>query len=182
QFSSVTGIVYPSIYGRFLAVVDVSNVDLASILAVGCLYRVDFYVRLSISTLGPLAVLAILACTYTIATLINRGDHGRASTIWKNHVSTALLVIFLVYSHVSYMVFSVFACDNLDDGRSYLRADYSIECHIDRHKRWQGYAAFMILVYPVGIPVVLGLILLAKHNTSLCTPHMTDEDLTFQPF
>ncbi|CAN0518856.1 unnamed protein product, partial [Scytosiphon promiscuus] len=40
----------------------------------------------------------------------------------------ALLVTFLVYSSVSSTVFRVFDCESLDDGKEYLRADYSTQC------------------------------------------------------
>ena len=181
QFSSVAGTVYPRAYERFLAIVNFANLDLASILSVGCIFRANFYFRLFISTLGPLAVSVVLACTYTVATLRSRGNRGRAAVIWKRHTSIALLVAFLVYPQVSSTAFSMFVCDDLDDGHSYLRADYSIRCDTDYHRRLQMFAAFMVLVYPVGIPLVLGNILVAN-RIALGKPESRDEDPNLKLF
>ena len=41
-----------------------------------------------------------------------------------------------------------------------MRADYSISCDGDTHKRFQNFAGVMIFVYPVGIPVLFFLSLL----------------------
>ncbi|CAN0472731.1 unnamed protein product, partial [Laminaria digitata] len=47
----------------------------------------------------------------------------------------------------------MFACEKLDDGKNYLRADYQIECDSAKHEALQIYAGFMIALYTVGIPV-----------------------------
>ena len=52
------------------------------------------------------------------------------------------------------MVFQTFACETLDDGLEYLRADYSIQCTDAKHKTLEAYAGVMIMVYPVGIPLL----------------------------
>ena len=164
---------YPESYERFLAFVGLFNFDLAGFLASACLFEADFYDKLLISTLGPIAALAVLACTYVVAIRRNGGSlRGGSSSslgggnhkavIRKKHASIAILVPFLVYGSVSGTVFGMFACEDLDDGGSYLRGDYSIRCDTDKHQLFQGYAAFMIFVYPVGIPVLFGVFLLAN--------------------
>ncbi|CAM9838142.1 unnamed protein product, partial [Sphacelaria rigidula] len=63
-----------------------------------------------------------------------------------------ILLTFLVYSSVSSILFQMFSCDELDDGRVYLRADYRIECDSRKHNSLQIYAGFMIVLYTAGIP------------------------------
>lgn len=47
-----------------------------------------------------------------------------------------------------------FACDgSVVKGESFLRADYSISCHSDKHRIYSAYAMFMVLVS--GLPTVL---------------------------
>ncbi|CAN0460998.1 unnamed protein product, partial [Scytosiphon promiscuus] len=82
----------------------------------------------------------------------------------------ALLMTFLIYSSVSSTVFRMFACETVDGGKEYLRADYTIECTTDKHKALQVYAWFMIMVYPVGIPVLYAIILF-KHREVLQDKH-----------
>ncbi|CAN0497746.1 unnamed protein product [Laminaria digitata] len=48
-----------------------------------------------------------------------------------------LLLTFLVYSSVSSILFQMFACDDLEDGKNYLRADYRVECDSSQHSRFR---------------------------------------------
>lgn len=50
------------------------------------------------------------------------------TVIRNRHLSVALFVLFVVYATVSYIVFETFVCDGFEDGTSYLRADYGLEC------------------------------------------------------
>eukprot|EP00903_Cladosiphon_okamuranus_P015456 g14274.t1 len=99
-------------------------------------------------------IVHIGALTYTVAS--SRNSHSpdglRAAT--GKHLSLALFVMFIVYSSVSYIVFQTYVCETLDDGITYLRADYSLTCTTSVHTAWEVYAGIMIIVYPVGIPVV----------------------------
>ena len=93
--------------------------------------------------------------TYVIAVHKHRGSSEMFfRKIRQKHVSTALLITFLVYSSVSSVVFQMFACDKLDTGKSYLRADYTIDCDSDKHRVLQIYAGLMMILYPVGIPAL----------------------------
>ena len=61
---------------------------------------------------------------------------------------------------VSTTIFRTFSCDSdFDDGKSYLKADYSVSCHSEEYKVYVAYATFMIFVYPVGIPVLYFILL-----------------------
>jgi len=42
----------------------------------------------------------------------------------------------------------------VDDGRRVLQGDLDIECDSAEHKAFQVYAAILILVYPVEIPLM----------------------------
>ncbi|CAM9899962.1 unnamed protein product, partial [Laminaria digitata] len=74
--------------------------------------------------------------------------------------SLLLLCRLQVFTSASTVAFKTFACDEeVVDGESYLRADYSISCTTSLHMLFKVYAGIMILVYPVGIPVLYALIL-----------------------
>ncbi|CAN0246469.1 unnamed protein product [Ascophyllum nodosum] len=101
----------------------------------------------------------------------NRGSERVLSAVRRKHVNSVIVIILLIYSSASSAVFRTFACDSLDDGKMYLRSDYSIECNSPKHKGFQIYAAFMIAVYPLGIPLLFALLLYrnrkALTNTTL---------------
>lgn len=173
QFSAVAAVTYPEVYERFLQAVDVFNLDLGWMLSAGCLVSdLDFHSRLFCSTLGPLIVLAVLGSTYTAAlhrTMAARELDETARAEWRKgirraHGSAVLLLTFIVYSSVSSTLFRMFACESLDDGERYLRADYRILCTDSKHRTLQVYAGFMIMLYPVGIPALYAVILYRLRN------------------
>lgn len=172
QVSDAANVTYPPLYERFLAIVSIFNLDLVSFLGWACVVATDFYDTLLVSTLAPIAVLAVLACTYTVAKWRNgckasgsfTPGRDEGAVILKKHASVALLVAFLVYGGVTRTLFGMFDCDHLDGMGSYLRGDYSICCDTDQHRLFQWYAAVMIFLYPVGIPVLFAVLLLSNRD------------------
>lgn len=151
---------YPGIYQSFLDWVDILNFDWSWILSTGCVVKLGFHDRLLLTTLTPLVAIAILGCTYKIAVRRVRGGSGAAVTeIRRRHLSMVLLLTFLVYSSVSSILFQSFACERLDDGTNYLRADYRIRCDSFKHRGHKVFAGFMLMVYPLGIPFLYGVLL-----------------------
>lgn len=159
QFSSVAHVSYPDVYQRFLDSLEVVNFDLGWILSAGCVFDMDFHDRLLVSTIGPIFVLLFLVGIYAFAVRTNRGSNATLQRAWHKHVSLMLLLTFLVYSSVSAVLFKMFACEELDDGVNYLRADYRIMCDSSKHRALQVYAGIMMLLYTVGIPVLYGCLL-----------------------
>ncbi len=146
-------------YERFLDGLKVFNFDLSWVLSAGCIFDVDFHGRLLMATIGPIVAMLFLAVAYLAAARIHRSAPETLQNVWSRHVSMVLLLTFFVYSSVSSVLFMAFACEDLDDGKNYLRADYRIECDSPRHRGFQVYAVFMIGVYTVGIPVLYGMFL-----------------------
>ena len=183
QFSQMANAIYADSYERFLAIVGMSNLDLARFLAAGCLISTDFYDRLMISTMGPIAVLVVLACTYALAIWRNSDSGGGSrAVIIQKHASIALLVAFLIYGSVSATVFDTFACEDLEDGGLYLRVDYRIRCDTDKHRLFQVYAAFMIFLYPVGIPVMFAGLLYFHRGALMDRSSVRDGNPIIKPF
>ena len=159
QFSDVANVTYPALYQQFLDAIDVVNFDLGWLMSAGCVVDFDFHDHLLVSTIGPIIVLGVLGMTYTAALYRNRGSDEAIAKVNRKHVSAVLLVTFLVYSSVSSTVFRMFVCDDLDDGSRYLRADYRIQCDSAKHQALQVYAGIMVFFYPVGIPLLYGVLL-----------------------
>ena len=159
QFSAVVNVVFPGVYQDFLDIVDILNFDLTWVLSAGCIVDTDFHDKLLITTLGPLVGIAILGVTYVVAMYRSSDSEIARKVIRHKHVSMVLLLTFLVYSTVSSTLFKTFACDDLDDGKIYLRADYRIECSSSKHIALEIYASFMVVLYVIGIPASYGAIL-----------------------
>jgi len=159
QFATVANVTYPNVYQDFLNSVNFLNFDLGWVISAACFVDFDFHDRLLIMTIGPIATLGLLGMTYIVAVHRNRSSVAALRNVRHKHVSMVLLLTFLVYSSVSSVVFQMFACEKLDDGGDYLRADYRIRCTDKKHQKLMVYAACMIVLYPVGIPVLYASVL-----------------------
>ena len=152
------------------------------VLSVGCFLEVNFHDRLLWTTITPVVLICFLGLTYAVAVR----KYGKSSEInlrnaRQKHVSMTLLVTFLVYSSASSIVFQMFACDDLDDGNLYLRADYTIACDSPKHRALQIYASLMILLYPMGIPTLYACLLFRHRRILQKSEKDREESLEVMP-
>ena len=157
---------YPYMYQQFLDGIKLLDFDLGWMLSASCVVHIDFHDRLLFVTAGPIVIIILLGMTYTIAVYRNRRSQEATQNVQRKHLSTVLLLTFLVYANVSSILFQTFACERLEDGKFYLRADYRIECDSTKHSKLQVYAGSMIMLYTIGIPVFYAT-LLFKHRDIL---------------
>ena len=85
-----------------------------------------------------------------------------------------LFFSYIVLAPVSLTIGQAFACvdvdpedirvDRLNNDRYYLAADLSISCSTDRYQFGSLWAGLMILVYPIGIPLLYYWLLSANRN------------------
>ena len=98
--SSITGIEFPVSYARFLAWINIANFDIGDLFSASCILpSMNFYRKLLVTTLAPLALTCVLALTYRMAK--RRAGLGSAGVIarraaWSRHVAAGLLLTFLV--------------------------------------------------------------------------------------
>ena len=78
-----------------------------------------------------------------------------------------LSLCFLVFPMVSSAAFRAFSCEEFDTGRSFLRADYSVECYTATHNVAKSLAWLGILMYPVGISFFFGALMLRTRRALL---------------
>ncbi|CAN0295739.1 unnamed protein product [Scytosiphon promiscuus] len=170
----MTGAHYPDTYEVFVERLNVINFDIGDMLSFSCVLKMDFFDRLLWKTLAPLAVLCLLRITYAIARRRHRHAPSAVTlTFRRKHLSLAIFIMFLVYSSISRDIFLVFSCEKLDNGVSYLRADYGLECYSGRHAAFRVYAGVMVLVYPLGIPALFGW-WLSRNRSDLQSPSRSE--------
>ncbi|CAM9282846.1 unnamed protein product, partial [Laminaria digitata] len=143
--------VYPELYQDFVSKLNPINLDLEFVFSYSCLVTNDLYDHLLFATIAPLVVLVLLVGSYFIGKKRNSCSASAMREVRHKHQAAVLYVTFLVYSPVSYKIFQTFGCDELDDGETYLRADYSLSCLTSCHSWYKAYALIMVGVYPVGI-------------------------------
>lgn len=149
----MASVTYPELYETFLEYISVVNLDLTWMMSAGCLIDTDFYDSLLVTTIGPLVVAVLILVSRTILrSKCSANDQDKLSKIDSRHASAMFWMSFLVYSATSAVIFQTFACDDLDDGDSYLRVDHSVRCYTSKHKGFMWYAGVMSIIYPFGIP------------------------------
>lgn len=159
---------YPEAYEVFLSNISAINTNIGLILSSFCIVATDFYDRLLLATLAPLALLFAVFCVSLILERWKPRDIDEP-TRQRRHFSAGLFILFFVYSSVSFTIFQTFVCDSLDDGNAYLRADYSVTCWTAKHNAYRTYAIIMVCVYPVGIPALFAW-WLARNRQQLTNP------------
>ena len=94
---------------------------------------------------GPLEVIGSVKATVHDASL--------------NALPAILLALWLLFPPVTSVAFKAFECEDFDNGRSYLRADYSVECYSSEHTPTAVLGTLALLMYPLGVPCFFFLLL-----------------------
>lgn len=157
QVQSKVGAVYaihfPNTFNTVLRYFNALSLDFVHLMPLECMIPTNFHVELQMRTLVPLGLMLILSAGAAIC---------MRCRFWNKKermVTLIFLVFFFAYPSTSSAIFSTFQCETLDDGNQtrVLRADFAIDCDSDAHQGMVGYAAFMIIVYPVGLPLMFAL-------------------------
>lgn len=168
---------FPASYTAMLRIASLSNFSFLDIIPTRCLTGVSsstMYVNgLIVMTSAPILFSGILYCVY-VGKVFLHGPMTKRKQLF--YTEFFLLMTHLVLSVTSAATFQVFVCDDFDAGDkgeiSVLRVERTVRCDSLLWKRLSVYAAFMILVYPVGIPLLYAL-LLFTHSTQLNPKHIT---------
>ena len=100
----------------------------------------------------------------------SRSDHyddAKRKARSKNKIFEAFLAMtFAVLPSVSVKIFSTFACHDIENGEygSFLKVDYSIDCKAPGRSLYLAWACLMILVYPLGVPLMYFVLLWRKRH------------------
>lgn len=168
---------FPASYTAMLRIASLSNFSFLDIVPTRCMWRSSssiMYVNgLIVMTSAPILFSAILYSVYKLKVFLHGPMTKRKQLFYTEFF---LLVTHLVLSITSVATFQVFVCDDFDAGDngkiSVLRVERTVRCDSLLWKRLSVYASFMILIYPVGIPLLYA-VLLFTHNTQLNPKHIT---------
>jgi IPT/TIG domain/Transient receptor potential (TRP) ion channel/Tyrosine-protein kinase ephrin type A/B receptor-like len=157
---------WPSGYRDFMSVFSFITMDFVPWQSVGCVALLDYYQKLLVVCLTPLALMVILLFFYLLPSYIcdkhdMRDDdsfrrlrrHSRRK-FWK----LVIFTLFLMYPQVSAACVRFFVCRKID-GTWYLIGDFSLICYDGRWNKYLYFAASMVFIYPVLVPAAFFAIL-----------------------
>jgi hypothetical protein len=128
--------------------------------------KYDYIDRLYFITITPPIVSLLI---YVISKLHEQKYRGKKNILsvkaklqrYRSYYFTAFLFYtYLILPSLSVSILNIFVCKNVDPDNSiegddtYLMADYSISCSSDRYKSAFIYSIFMLLLYPVSVPLL----------------------------
>jgi len=137
-----------------------------------------------VSTVPPPSGVTVASTNALSSSLINRrgtlmkapSTRKTAIKIAESHISSIesrtaslfFLLIFVILPSTCTVIFRMFSCRNIDtdgvvEGSSeFLIADFSLSCSSERYLIGSSWALWMILVYPIGCPVLFFYVLYRK--------------------
>ena len=144
----------------YLEVIDVT----AFIGSAGCVYATSFIdVVYGQTALAPAALVAF-GLWYLCASARGR----------RTCANLALFASFLIYPAITSTLFFAFGCTGYEDGQKYLTVDGSINCAEPRYLAMRDWAASMIPIFVLGIPLAY-YAMLRRHRRALSPEPGNDE-------
>jgi hypothetical protein len=181
---------WPDDFSRLLESLSFVNLNIFSFPAVGCLAKTNFIgIFLALTSFPLLFGIFVVLCFPLFIALgktLQKGidtplskDKEKIRTAAANKfalniiIKICLGILFIVYPSVSNIVLRMFHCRTLANGEEYLAADLSINCNSNDpisvgpfqtlgYVDYRAWAAVMVCVYPIGVPVLFYLVLFAN--------------------
>ncbi|GMH77019.1 hypothetical protein TL16_g07263 [Triparma laevis f. inornata] len=155
QFEDTLNVRFPENFENFMRKMKgFVTLDFIKVAKVGCLVEVDFYKKLLVMTLGPIALSVALLLATAILSRLVKTKEIRANVI-ENASAIFLSITYIVFAGVSTTILDTYNCKTYgDELTEYMVSDQSLACDTPAHETYLTYASAMIFVYPVGIPLL----------------------------
>ena len=175
---------FPKQAQSVLSIFEVFNVNIGGLsLPLSCIGLGTFWERMFFTLIFPIALAVFIlvgSMVYAFTIRMKTGEKDAKKSLLAGGLLALpklLLLSFLVFPMVSSTAFQAFSCETFDSGdgsadRSFLLADFAIECGTPEHHDVQNLAWIGILLYPVGISG-LYIILFRKANRAILNERPT---------
>lgn len=156
----------PSFYVQLQDIFSVLALDLVNIIDFGCtLAAQNHYTSLLLATLLPMGFMLVVLAIHAVLEIWLVKKEAVLKQEMRVTLSTVFLVVlFLIYPSCSNKILATFSCRTLDDGSSTITVDPSVSCQTSEYTSFTVYAGFMVLIYPIGVPVLYGMLLYRERN------------------
>ena len=141
-----------------------------------CLFAWSFFDKLLFVTIAPFGVVALgtgIYCGIQRGKLKTEADRRR---VFSNVTYASLLFIYIILPSIATTVLTYFSCARFDRGDEndlrVIGVELSIKCTSKRYRRWAIYDALMIVMWPVGVTLGIGVLL--WRNRSKLNPKLPD--------
>ena len=159
---AIFSIPFPPIYSASVdAIGGLVQIELPAMMPVDCIIKTTYYSKLVFKTIWPLFFYMLFGVIAKVQR--KKGNNNSADSL----INFSFLIMFVVYPGISTSLLSMFYCEPLEDGSSYLRPDLSLECSTSLHATMVIYTLIMLCVHTLGTPAIYAYLFFWKHNTAL---------------
>lgn len=154
---------FPKAAQNVLSIFEVFNVNIGGLsLPLACIRLGKYWERILFTMVFPIVIaVGIILCSLMYA-VCRSVQKGKQSVMVKSPLLVGWLIAlphllrlsFLVFPMVSSAAFQAFPCEEFDNGKFFLRADFAVECYTSAHDFVRALALVGILLYPCGISVL----------------------------
>ena len=170
------------IFSQFISSITFLNLDFVKLLPVQCYTKFSYIPSMEATTISPLvlAVFIGICCMLQSAFVSLRAAYHNSSSssslggveidvaeetkrLRIQYFSYVVMIFYLILPGVAIKVFRTLDCLNVDPfnedltpglSHLYLRADLDVDCTSSAYVQGRNVAYIMILVYPVGLPLL----------------------------
>jgi hypothetical protein len=159
QIKFAYDIPFPVNFSDFISSLGFVNLDILTMVGMGCVAPFSFYGKLFAMTLIPIALAALIYYVY---------KSSSSEDVKHKCIAGFLKMTYLVFPGVSTAVFQTFSCITFDTKESFLKQDLSIDCNAAEERPVMlAYAILMVILYPMGITAMYA-ILLWRQRKEIC--------------
>lgn len=161
----------PPTFGVFLTAFEFLNLNFIPWNYVGCVSHYSMLVKIIVTAIAPFVLLPVAGFfLFLVLACMDRFDDSDDTKLRNLRVQyravfwkVSLFTVFLAYPAVSRQIFSYFRCVEIFQDQApsiyVLREAFSEVCYDDTWSQYLFVVIALVLVYPVGVPVALGLLL-----------------------
>ena len=157
---------FPKAAQQVLSIFEVFNVNISGLsLPLSCIGLGTYPDQMLFTLLFPIVIAACILLGCLVSVLCGKNSSSQKSATRDDRrfplrvvgllaLPHLLTLSFLVFPMVSSTAFQAFSCEEFDNGKSFLRADYAIECNTPEHDQAMTLAVLSIMLYPVGVSLL----------------------------
>ena len=156
-------ITYPPLFSDLMGRLKILQIDIWSFIPFGCITEFNYYTSFYAQTITPPAVLTFMYFVHKVrkATLTRQivppdlAIQEEHDQLLASSLNICFTFVFLIYPAVSQTVFVAFIPQQIDENEIMLRTDFQVNYDTVEHLAVLSNAALMVLVYPIGFPLLI---------------------------
>lgn len=142
----IFGIKFPPVYSTVISFLSgVFSLDFISFMPIGCVFSSTHYTLLLSYTLVPLSLSIFLVCWYN---KLKKETDEKSISLRNKLFELFLALTFLLLPSVSVKIFTTFGCVDFDNGTSFLKVDFSLDCQSAEHTFYKAFCCIYGLCVP----------------------------------